>query len=33
MPADARVIPRQLLGALRNELRDDRFVVAAVRVS
>jgi hypothetical protein len=33
MPQDARLFPGQLLAALRNALRDNRFVLAAVRVS
>jgi hypothetical protein len=33
MPADARSFPGQLLAVLRNMLRDNRFVLAAVRVS
>jgi hypothetical protein len=33
MPADARLFPTQLRAALRNTLRDNRFVLAAVIVS
>ena len=33
MPQDARLFPGQLLAVLRNALRDNRFVLAAVRVS
>jgi hypothetical protein len=33
MPADARAFPGQLLAILRNALRDNRFVLAAVWVS
>jgi hypothetical protein len=33
MPADAHAFPGQRLADLRNALRDNRFVLAAVRVS
>jgi hypothetical protein len=33
MPADARLFPGQLLAVLCNTLRDNRIVLAAVRVS
>jgi hypothetical protein len=33
MPADARLFPGQFLAVLRNALRDNRFVLAAIRVS
>ena len=33
MPADARLFPGQLLAVLRNTLRDNRFVLAAAKVS
>lgn len=33
MPTDARLIPTQLPAALRNPLRDNRFVLTAVKVS
>jgi hypothetical protein len=33
MPGDARLFPAQLLAALRNTLRDNRFLLAAAKVS
>jgi len=33
MPNDAHALPAQFLASFRNTLRDNRFVLAAVRVS